>query len=442
MERDPLRLVWRAAPGLTAVLIGLALLAGLPLVLVVLEFVRAAIDATAAGTREGSVTLLRWAIKLPDRISEAPVVVLPGLTVARRTLPGLLAVGIGALVLIATLLWWLAGLVAARIGRKVHDLLVERVSEGIASAPASASEQARQAAALGVEAIGRDRRRLGLLPAVPVFAGAALVSSLLWVLLRDGEAALALLLSLCALIFVAGRQMRLRRKLAEAERSVASSLLGSLGDLARNLSAVGRHGTQASESGRIALDLQPAERQADRLEGKALVGAAITALLMLAGPLAVLSAGLWASRAHALGPGGAASSVVAAAIAVAALLVHQSARRLREETTPVYAELARILGGFQARRRTRESAPLPHTGRLEANDLATPPSPDGRLAGASFAFDLPGHVALSGPRGGGARIAAAVIGGQAPPSRGDLTLAGEDLFGVDPAWRARLARPN
>ena len=437
MERDPLRLVWRAAPGLTATLIAIALLAGIPLVLVVLEFVRTAIDATAAGSREGNVTLLRWAVKLPDRISEAPVVLLPGFAVTRRALPGLLALGIAGTILATTLIWWLAGSLAARIGRKVHDLLIARVSEGIASAPASASEDARHAAVLGVEAIGRDRRVLGFLPAIPVLAGAALLSSILWVLLRDGESALALLLALCAIILISGRQTRLRRRLTDAERSVSTHLLAALGDLARNLSAVGRHGTQASESGRIADDLLPAERQADKLERKALIGAALKALLMLAGPLAVLSAGLWASRAHALGPGDAASSVVAAVIAVVALLADQSARQRRAEATPTYAELVRILGAFQARRRSREAAPIASAGRLEATELATPPAPEGRLAGTDFGLDLPSHVALSGPRGGGARIAAALIGGQLLPSRGSLVLAGEDLVGADGAWRAR-----
>ena len=437
MERDPLRLVWRAAPGLTATLVLLALVAGLPLVFTVLELVRVAIDATAAGAREGQETLLRWAIPLPARIRPAPLVLLPGITVARRTLPYVMAGGLAVIVLTATLLWWAAGSLAARIGRKVHDLLIERISEGIASAPLAASEEARHAAALAVEAVGRDRRALGFLPAMPVLAGAALAASVVWIVLRDLESALALLVALSAFAFVAGRQSKLRRRLGEAERTVASSLLGALGDLARNLSAVSRHGTQSSESGRIADDLAAVERHADGLEARAVIGAAATTLLMLAGPLAVLSAGLWASRAQELGPGEAASSVVAAAIAVAALMAHQSARRVRAEITPVFSELGRILSGFQARRRNREATPLPSAGRLEAEGIATPPAPEGRLAGTDFAFDLPGHVALTGPRGGGARIAAAVIGGQAVPSRGTLTLAGQDLGAADAAWQAR-----
>ena len=437
MERDPLRLVWRAAPGLTAALILVALLAGLPLLCVVLELVGAAIDAAAAGGRSGEATLLRWTIALPGRPPGAPLVLLPGVTVARRILPQTMAVGVAGVVAAATLLWGIAGFLAARIGRKVHDLLIARISEGIASAPVSASEEARHAAALAVEAIGRDRRRLGLLPAMPVLVGAALLACVAWVLLRDVESAVALLVALSAFALVADRQSALRRRLAEAERQVAGSLLESLTGLARNLSAVARHGTRASESGRIAENLAAAERRADSLEARAVAGAAVTALLMLAGPLAVLSAGLWASGARELGPGEAASSVAAAVVAVAALVAHQSARRMQAETVPVLTELGRILGGLQSRRRGREAPAPPFAGLIEASEVATAPAPEGRLTGASFSFDLPGHVALTGPRWGGARIAAALLGGQIPPSRGTLTLAGQDLAGADPVWRAR-----
>lgn len=437
MERDPLRLVWRAAPGPTALLVFLALVAGVPLVLVALSLIQTAIDAAATGGREGTATLLRWAIRLPDRISEVPVVLVPGFTVARRMLPIAMAIGLAGVVLVAALLWGIAGALAARIGRRVHDVLIQRIGEGIASAPPTASEEARQVAVLAVEAIGRDRRTFALLPSLPVLAGATLLASLVWVLMRGVESAFALLVALCAFAFVANRQSALRRKLATAERSVATGLLGALGDLARNLSAVSRHGTQASESVRIAGNLAPVERQADRLESRVVVGGALTGFLMLAGPLAVLSAGLWASRARELGPGEAASSVVAAALAVAALMAHQFARRMRAEATPIFTELGRILGSFQARRRSREAPAPPSAGRLEAQGVATSPAPDGRLAGADFVFDLPGHVALTGPRNSGARVAAALIGGQVQTSRGTLTLAGEDLTEADPAWLAR-----
>jgi ABC-type multidrug transport system fused ATPase/permease subunit len=437
MERDPLRLVWRAAPGLTVALVVLALVAGLPLVLVVLEFVRAAIDAAAVGARQGTATLLRWTIVLPERLADAPIVVLPGFAMPRRALPFSMAIGLGSLLAAATLMWWIAGTLAARIGRRVRDLLVERVSEGIASAPVGAAEEARHAAALGVEAIGRDRRALGFLPALPVFTGAALIASVGWVVLRDIESGLALLLALCAFAYVSSRQSRLRRRLAEAERAVASGLLGALADLARNLPAVARHGTQATESRRIAETLAAAEQRADSVEAKALAGEAATALLTLAGPLAVLAASLWASRADALGPGDAASSVVAAIVAIGALFALRSARRVQVETGPLFAELGRILGGFQSRRRGREAPPLPTGGILDAVDVATAPSPDGRLSGTSFSFTLPAHVALTGPRGGGARSAAALIGGQIGPSRGKLTLDGADLAAADAAWHAR-----
>ncbi|TDR90444.1 ABC transporter ATP-binding protein [Enterovirga rhinocerotis] len=438
MERDPLRLVWRAAPGLTSLLVVLALLAGLPLVLAVLDLVSVAMDASAAAqSGRDTVSVLRWTVKLPDRISQEPVVILPGIPVARRDLPLALGGGLALAVLVAAVLWWVAAAMAGRIGRLTHDLLVERISDGIASAPVAASEDARHAALLAGAAIGGDRRLLGALPAVPVFAGAVVVAALAWIILRDLESTALLLVSLCASAFAANRLDALRRQVTLSGRSVATTLQQDLIDLARNLSAVSRHGTQSSEKDRIAEDLRPSARLTDRLERRHAALAAGTIVLMLAGPAAVLAATLWAARAHGLSAGGSASATVAAAMAVGALVIHRTGRRQLDELRPVFAELARLLGGFQSRRRSRDETPLPALGPVEIADLATPPSPDGRLAGTSGGFFLPAHIALEGPRDGGARSFAAVLGGQVAPTRGRLTLAGRDLRDADGAWHAR-----
>lgn len=438
MERDPLRLVWRAAPGLTAILVALALLAGLPLVLAVLDLVRVAIDATASVLPGSEPTyLFRWTVRLPDRISETPVVILPGVPLGRSSLPFALGAGLALAVVVAAILWWLSSMVAARIGRLAQDMLIDRISDGIASAPVAASEDARQAALLAGEAVGRDRRILGAVAAVPVFAGAVIAACLLWIVLRDMESTLALLAGLCAFAFAASRLDLLRRQVAASDRAAALVLQQALSDLARNLSAVSRHGTRSSEKGRIAEDIAPIEQATDRLERRRAALAAGTVVLMLVGPAAVLAATLWAARMHGLSPGGSASAATAALCAVGALVIHRWGRRQLDELRPLFAELARLLGGLQSRRRSREEAPFPVTGRVESTDLATPPSPSGRLAGASGAFSLPGHVALEGPRDGGARNFAAVLGGGLMPTRGSVTLAGHDLRETDGAWRSR-----
>ncbi len=88
MERDPVRFVWRSAPGLNICLLALALLA-IPSLWVVLDLIRAAIDDAALGRafRDGrSGAFMRFALVLPDRIAEGPLVLVPGFSLSRAAM--------------------------------------------------------------------------------------------------------------------------------------------------------------------------------------------------------------------------------------------------------------------------------------------------------------------------------------------------------------------
>ena len=85
MERDPVRFVWRSAPGLNICLLARAFLA-VPSLWVVLDMVRAAIDDAALGRafRDGQTGhFLHFALPLPHRIADEPLVIAPGFSLMR-----------------------------------------------------------------------------------------------------------------------------------------------------------------------------------------------------------------------------------------------------------------------------------------------------------------------------------------------------------------------
>ena len=67
MERDPLRLVWRATPGLHLLAFALLGLCGM-LVLAGIDLVRAVVDDLARSGAGAPAPLLRLAVPLPARI--------------------------------------------------------------------------------------------------------------------------------------------------------------------------------------------------------------------------------------------------------------------------------------------------------------------------------------------------------------------------------------
>ena len=109
---------------------------------------------------------------------------------------------------------------------------------------------------------------------------------------------------------------------------------------------------------------------------------------------------------------------------------------------PRFRDLARIIAALEGRRaragRTGAPPPLPRSGILATDGVgAFDPATGERLTGVDVALTMPGHVAITGSRGSGARALAAVLAGQVEPTAGAVTYAGTDLRSFDAAERAR-----
>ena len=116
---------------------------------------------------------------------------------------------------------------------------------------------------------------------------------------------------------------------------------------------------------------------------------------------------------------------------------------MRKSVRPRFRDVARIIAQLQGRQarapRTGVAPPpLPRSGILATQGVgAFDPATGERLTGVDVAVTMPGHVAITGSRGSGARVLAAVLAGQVEPTAGAVTYAGSDLRGFDAAERAR-----
>lgn len=446
MERDTFHLSWCAAPRLNAALIALVVLVGLPCLWIAFDVVQLAVDAVASGGAERAAgaaaevpqVYLRYAIRSR---SGHTIVFLPGLTLARADVPAAIALCLGALGTVVALLWWAFGALTARIGRRVATVVGDRILLIISSAPIPAAEEARRAALLAGDALGGERRTLGLAAVAPLAAGAVLALSVSYVVTQSVEMGLVLLLGLLAYSLITNRQARLDSRLNAAQQSASAVFSRALSELAQHLSAVVAHGTRLAERGRITDQLAQARVPLDKLDAKTRTGSALALAVLFLGPLGVLAVAPRVGGADLVTPGGAAASLVAAAMAVASLAVHLAFRRALDRSRPLYADIARALGTCQARRSLgKDPEPatgLPASGLLVAEGAVTATVATGRLNGVDLQVRLPDHVALRGGRDSGARTFAALLGGQLPRTGGRLEFGGIELTEVDPSERAR-----
>jgi ABC-type thiamine transport system ATPase subunit len=105
---------------------------------------------------------------------------------------------------------------------------------------------------------------------------------------------------------------------------------------------------------------------------------------------------------------------------------------------PLFEEIARTLGAFQARSRGGRTASLPASGALVARKAgAYDPANGARIGGVDLSLTLPAHAALIGDTASGAGAFAALLGGQLDPVGGELTYGGVDLQTAEPGERAR-----
>ncbi|NNM70823.1 ABC transporter ATP-binding protein [Enterovirga aerilata] len=440
MERDPVRFVWRSAPGLNILLLSLALLA-VPSLWMILDLVRAAIDDAALGRAfEGrrTASFMRYALVLPDRVAEGPLVIFGGFTVSRAGLvQGLLAALLGAAAATGLFLAC-SSLVRAEIGRRALDGLERRILEGIASAPTAAAEGARRAASLASETLARQRTFLGRAIGTPALAGALLIGCLAFLAYLDLRLAGLAGIGLLGFGWATDGRAAVRARLGAAELSANAALRRSLSYLADHLSALVAHGTADLEQRRISTEMAPIRLPADALRRRSVVLLGVAVGLATGTVAAVLAAGAWLGLAGRLSPGEAAAGATAAALAVGVLERLLRWRAERAAATPVFAEIARQLGSFNARRQERSAVPLPAAGPVVAEGIAADGTlRSGRLVGLDLAFDLPAHVGLTGDPDSGARTFAGLLGGQAVPRAGRLTFGGVRLADADPADRAR-----
>ncbi|WP_375459204.1 hypothetical protein [uncultured Enterovirga sp.] len=449
MERDTFHLSWWAAPRLNAALIALVILVGLPCLWIAFDVVQLAVDAVASGDAAPATSghgapasapadvrqvYLRYAIQSQ---SGHIIVFLPGISLTRAELPAAIALCLAALGAMVAALWWAFGALTAQIGRRVATVLADRILLVISSAPIPAAEEARRAAFLAGEALGRERQTLGLGAVAPLAAGAVVAVSVGYVVTHSVEMGLALLVGLLVYSLITNRQARLDARLHSAQRSVSDVLRRALSDLAQHLSAVVAHGTRLTERGRIKDQLKQARLPVERLDRKARTGSALALALLFTGPLGVLAAASRVDATDLVTPGGAAASLLAASVAVASLAVHLGFRRALDRSRPLYADIARALGTCQARRFAGEETRLPASGVLLAEGAVTGTAPTGRLNGVDLKIPLPDHVALCGGRDSGARTFAGLLGGQLPRTAGRLEFGGVELTEVDPAERAK-----
>ena len=441
MERDPVRFVWRAAPGLNAALVAIVAI-GLAVLWAALELVRAAIDDAAlglpfAGGRR-TAPFLRFAVDVHERLHDGPLVLLPGLSLTRGGLITALLVGFAVAAVAAGILVLASRRLEASVGRRAATALSRRMLDGIASAPLSASGAARQSADMAGRALVGQRRFLGSAVARPAAAGGTIVLALAYTIGVDIALPIATAVGLA--LYAAARIWRdaSDTRLAAADAVSGEALRRALAGLASHLPALAAHGTAVAEQRRIADELAPGEAPGRAAERGSAVGGAASVVAAVAGPLSVLGIGAWAAADGVVSAGEAASSAVAAACAVAALAVLGRWRAELARTRPVFAELARQIGAFNARRRTGSGPELPRAGTLVAEGVSTDPTPrEGRLTALDLTLSLPDHVALAGRDGSGVRAFAALLGGQRTARAGRVTFGNVDITAASPADRAR-----
>src|SRR5687768_12202690 len=153
MERDPLGFVWRTTPGLHLGFFALLLVA-LPLGWIALDLLRLAVDEAINGLSfetARSAPFLRFAIPLPERISEEPLVLFPGVLLGQEAFTLATAAALAVMAVLAPLLAWLKRRLQADIGAHAVRRLRASILEGVVTARPSARDEARQAAALAGE---------------------------------------------------------------------------------------------------------------------------------------------------------------------------------------------------------------------------------------------------------------------------------------------------
>ncbi|MDQ4136565.1 MAG: hypothetical protein M3158_10305, partial [Pseudomonadota bacterium] len=290
MERDPLRLVWRATPGLHLVAFVLLAVTG-TLVLVGLDLVRLVLDGVAGANVP--TPLLRLAVPVPDRVSETPLVLFPGIPLDRASHRQAVLIGLVAVPALIGFCLALLQMLGARSGARVLAELRATVLDRVLAARPSTRDEARAAAELVGDTLSREGLFLGSsLIGVLQWAGLVVVA-LLYIVTVDGRLAVV-----AGALLVCGTALGLHRLTLRWRTSLAARLEGesvaeALSDLLRRLPALRAHGTGGFERTRLRQDWRLGHRTVARMERRLAVAGSLSGALLLLTPLAVLGTGAW-----------------------------------------------------------------------------------------------------------------------------------------------------
>jgi ABC-type multidrug transport system fused ATPase/permease subunit len=443
MERDPILFAWRAAPGRHAAAIGLTLGLGGPLCALALLCLR---DLIGVLTRDdgGALPFLRVVLPLPGERADLVLASGWSLDPLRLELAGFVGLALIALALAG--LGWGVGYLCFAAQSRAAARLREVASSAILGAPVGARDEARSLAHL----VGDALSRIDGLLAVGLIVPAMTLGSILLALLMAALAAPRLVPAATVGLLAVGlahalilRRSRVRTTLRRTESAAAERILV---DLVRRMPAVRVHGAAAYERTRLRGKMLASRGAFARAERRLAYARAPALALAVLLPAIVLGSALWrgegggAPSAAVVEPG--ALVAAAGAFAIAALMIAASLRFwfVRESVRPVFEEITRALRGLEGRRVRpgAQSVPVPREGELVATGVgAYDPTTGERLLGVDLRLSMPAHVAVTGGRGSGSRVLAAVLAGQVEPTAGSITFDGHDLRSFDSSERAR-----
>ncbi|MGU3537187.1 ABC transporter ATP-binding protein [Methylobacterium sp. A54F] len=442
MERDPILFAWRSAPGRHAAAVALSLGLGGPLTVFVLLCIS---DLVGTLTRDEAPALpfLRLVLHLQggDRV------ILGGIALSPADLEFAAFTGLSLAALALAGLGWVVARLCFAAQTRGAGRLHTRATDAILTAPAAARDDVRSLAG----AVGDALRRVDGLLAVGILAPALALGAVVMAL---GLAALAAprLVPVAAVGLLAGalaRTLILQRERARTDLRAQANVTAerTLADLVRRMPAVRGHGTADQERLRLKGKIRARRTALGRAEARLAYARAPALALAVVLPAIALGTALWRSglapnevMAAQVEPGPLAAAFGAFAIAALLLAVAIRLWFVREAVAPVFREIARLHDGLETRRTWAGSrgTPFPEGGSLVARGVGAYDAGSGeRLSGVDLAVGMPAHIAITGGRGSGARVLAAVLAGHVEPTAGAVAYGGADLRTLDPAERAR-----
>ncbi|WP_210496222.1 ABC transporter ATP-binding protein [Microvirga antarctica] len=439
MERDPLRLTWKTTPWqhllgfLVLALSGITLLIGLDLIRVATD-----VGVRAAAVAQDAATFLRLSIPLPREIADGPLVLVRGFALSEEQLTiiaigGVVLVPLLIAVLHAALDWILVG-IGARVIQRIRDAVLDASLR----APLSLASEVAALHDLAADDLSRQGRVLGasLLVATRLTGMSAL--ALLYVVVTDWHAGLALALVMGLGAALNAERFRLRVDIARVREKEGAAIEKTFAELRHRIPAIRAHGTSALERQRVVEAVALRHRPVAAWERRLAVVESFSVAVILLAPLAILAVAAWYSPTGPASPGALVACALAAALAAFGIREGVQWRRVVERAKTLLTALGDMINAIRPRARELAPETLPRSGTLVAEGVSALDRASGsRIAGVDLRIPFPAHVALTGDGDAGPQVLASLLGGRIVPSTGHLTYGGVNLAAVDPVERAR-----